>query len=267
MADQPNAFEDQPTTPKEGEAGDTGNTGATTPNDQDTSGISDAFADQLMSITNEDGKPKYKSVDEALNALKHSQNFIPELKNDLESHKEQLRQLQEELNKRESVEDVVKRLTSRQQEADPGKQDDNPQVTGLDEQTAKQLFETMLTEKEQTKQVESNKQTVNTALYEMYGDKTQEQVKRKAEELGTSPKELGDLASQNPNLVLALFKTGPNKGPKTTTNSVNMHNYSNDSEGLKKPEKSLLGGSTSKQQRDYMSQVKADVYRRYGIES
>lgn len=263
MADQPNAFEENNTaTPPEGVG-----TPKEPTSSQNTPNVSDAFADQLMAITNEDGKPKYKSIDEALNALKHSQTFIPELKNDLDSYKEQVRKLQEELNQRESVEDVVKRLTSRQQEADPAKQDDKPKVSGLDEQTAKQLFEQLLTEKEQTRKVASNQETVNSALYEMFGDKTQEQVKKKAEELGTSPKELGELASQNPNLVLALFKTPQNKGTKPTTNSINMHNYNSDSDELKRPERSLLSGSTSKDQRDYMRQVKEAVYRKHGITS
>ena len=39
-----------------------------------------SFADLLGSIKNERGEPKYKDVQTALDALKHSQDFIPQLK-------------------------------------------------------------------------------------------------------------------------------------------------------------------------------------------
>ncbi len=43
------------------------------------------FADQLASITNERGEPKYKDLPTALQALKHSQEYIPSLKQENET--------------------------------------------------------------------------------------------------------------------------------------------------------------------------------------
>ena len=39
----------------------------------------DAFAHQLFAIKNERGEPKYTSLSTALDALKHSQEYIPQL--------------------------------------------------------------------------------------------------------------------------------------------------------------------------------------------
>ena len=49
---------------------------------------SDLFTDQLAAIKNDQGVPKYDTVEKAIEALQHSQQYIPELKTQM-SNQEQ----------------------------------------------------------------------------------------------------------------------------------------------------------------------------------
>ncbi len=131
MADQPNVFEEQDKTPPEGVNQEKPE--ATPP--QEKPPVEDLFADQLASIRNEDGKPKYDSVQKALEALNHSQEYIPQLKTELQQREERITALERELEKRGSVEDVVSRLTGKQEQDPPREEGTPPQSAGLDEQT------------------------------------------------------------------------------------------------------------------------------------
>jgi hypothetical protein len=67
-------------------------------------------------------------------------------------------------------------------------------------------------------------------------------------------------------LVLELFNTSAPKGPTPTTSSVNTSGFKpQEQDALKRPEKSLLSGATSKQQAEFMRQIKERVYARNGI--
>lgn len=257
MADQPDAFDDKPVEDKATDK--TGDPGQQQPSSND------AFEDHLKKIVNEDGQPKYDSVQKALEALDHSQRYIPELKQQLESRDEELARIKAELEKRESVEDVVKRLTKTDGQEQQPQSRETPEVSGLDEQSAKQLFEQMIEDREKTRSYQDNRSKVNQALAGKFGEKTSEVVRKKAEELGTTAKELGDLASRNPQMALALFDSGGSKGPSPTTSSINSASYKPTEEELQPPERSLLAGATSKEQAAYMRKIKEDVYRRYGV--
>jgi hypothetical protein len=67
-------------------------------------------------------------------------------------------------------------------------------------------------------------------------------------------------------MVLALFNT---KQPSTTptSSSYNFGLQTPTQEVVKRPEKSLLCGSSSKDQMEFMKQIKAEVYAKHGITS
>jgi len=258
MADQPNVFDDveevKPVTQAPSPDG------ITTAPPADTQ-----YADLLNGIRNENGQPKYDSLPKALEGLANAQQYIPQLKAELQQKEQELVSLRAELEKRAAVEDVVTRLTSQNKD-----QEDKglpPKSSGLDEQAVMQLVQDMLGKTKQADMAQSNQAQVQQALSSMYGEKSRSVVEAKAKELGTTPAELGKLASQNPAMVLALFGSAAKPSVKPTTGGLHLpSSYANERAALERPTKSLLSGATSKEQAAYMQKVKEEVYARYGIQ-
>lgn len=226
----------------------------------------DVFADQLSSIKNEHGQQKYSSVEEALKGLAHAQGYIPELKAKVDAQDEIIRKLQEDLGKRAALEDLVSRV-AKPQEPKPS-EGQPPQNSGLDETKIVDLVKQVLQQTASESQASANYSKVQETLVSKYGEKTLEVLEAKAKELGTTRKQLGELAKQNPNLVLSLFQTSVSAGPKPNTSSVNIPPINTQpNESLKRPDKSLLAGATAKEQAEFMRRIKEDVYRKYNIET
>src|SRR3546814_1766851 len=68
----------------------------------------DKYADLLKSIKNESGEQKYDSIEKALEALGHSQSFIPQIKSQLTEKEQELERVKAELSQRQSVEEVMR---------------------------------------------------------------------------------------------------------------------------------------------------------------
>lgn len=219
-----------------------------------------AFADQLKMIKNETGEQKYDSVPKALDALAHSQSFIGQLKTDTEAKDAEIESLKEELAKREAVGDVVEKLTA--QQAQP---ESTPQVSGLDEQKAVELFNQLTAQQQAAQIASSNEATVSNALFSQYGEKTQEVVAAKAVALGMTVEGLQQLSQNSPQAALQLFQAQGSGTTKTTTGSVHIPSSAPVEEGVAPPEKSLLLGASSKEQTDYLRKIKEAVYRKHNI--
>lgn len=220
------------------------------------------FADQLAGIKKEDGTQKYDSIDKALEALQHSQAYIPELQGSIETKDQEINRLKAELEQRQSVEEVVSRLTPQQPESDV---QTAPQQGGLTAEEVEALVQGKLESNSQMAKAQSNVQQVSQALSGKFGDKAQEVVTSKAKELGTTVQELEKLSSQNPNMVLALFNTQQSSTPSATHGSINQPVTTPDQPELKRPERSLLAGATSAEQRDFYKEVTRRVYERFGV--
>lgn len=224
------------------------------------------FADQLASIRNERGEPKYSSVEEALKGAAHAQEYIAQLKSELDSLKSEKQQLSGELEKRESVEEVIARLTAKKDED----QKATPESQSLNEQTITELLERTLTARETKTKQQSNVEQVQSALLGKFGDKTKEMVQAKAKELGTTAEEIGKMAATNPKIVLKLFdvnSSSPQPSVKTTLGSQNVPSeYAPKDDVLEKPSKSLLAGATSQEQTEYFKKIKDHVYKKHGVQ-
>lgn len=223
-----------------------------------------AYEDLLKGIKNEQGLPKYATLDEALKALQHSQEYIPQVKTQLSQKDEELAQLRAKLEQAANLEEVVSRLTKPTQ---PDTKDDRPNVNGLDESAVMKLVQQQLERNQQTLSAQSNQQQVENALKAKYGDKTVDVVKQRAAELGLTPQALGELSSKSPQAVLALFNTQGPQGPKTTTSSVNTSGFNQQQPALERPTKSLLTGASTKEQAAYMAKIREDVHRKNGIDN
>ncbi len=249
MADQPGSiFEEQAPQQQQQE---------NTPTDVNTQ-----LAHLLGSIKNERGEQKYDSLPKALEGLTHAQQYIPELKSQLSTKDQEIERLRAELAQRESVEDVVSRLTAKNQ---PQEQDKPPVASGLDEGAVMKLLEQMIGKREQESAAQANLRQVEKSLTDKYGEKAREVIQAQAKELGLSQEDFKQWAQRSPAAVLKLFNASHSVTSKTTTSSINIPPIQTHQEPLKAPEKSLLAGATSREQTDYMQEIKRRVYERNGI--
>ncbi|MDB4302072.1 hypothetical protein N9924_00755 [bacterium] len=232
---------------------------------QNTPPSDDPLANQLMAIKNENGEQKYDSMPKALEGLANAQTYIPQLKTELATKEAELADMRAKLEQSASVEEVVSRLTA-QQESSQQAPSTPQQPTGLDEQAVLNLFQ-QYTQQQTVQQVAaSNAEQVQNALVSKFGDKTQEAVQLKAAELGMTPESIGALAKQSPQAALALFGGGA-VSAQPNTSSIQTTLHTPEPEQLKRPEKSILAGATSKEQAEFMRRVKEEVYRKYDVKT
>lgn len=264
MSDQPSVFSNEPPTkalesdPQAQEGNVPQSEGS--PSQQPTASSDNLWADQLASIKNERGEPKYKDLPTALDALRHSQEYIPNLKGENETLKQTVERLTRELEERKNLEETIERLTSPKQESTP------PGEQALSEEKIAALLEQRLNAYEQEKIQTSNARQVEAALVERYGDKAREVVQQKCEEYGMTPAQMEALARTNPKAVTALFEVKPSPQGKPTTSSINIPpSRSPQEEQIKAPEKSLLTGATTKDQVEFIRKIRESVYREHGI--
>lgn len=222
------------------------------------------FDDKLKEIVNDQGEPKYKDVQSALEALKASQAHIKRLEDEAKARLAEELKLREDLAQKEALEDVVRRL---QAEKTTSKEQTPPNQAGLTQDDIVKTLEQVLTKKELESRYAQNLQDVTNTLAAKFGDKTKEAVATKAAELGTTPEALGKLSRENPKLVLSLFgEKSIITTPTTSSTSTQLKPVETDIQ-LKRPEKSILVGpaATDKNRAELMRQIKEKVYKQYDV--
>lgn len=218
------------------------NSGAASPQ---TASSSDPIADLLGSIKNEKGEPKYRDVTTALDALKHSQEFIPQIKQENDTLKNELAQLREQVSKLSQIEQTVQKLTSTSQEQQP------QAAPAFDEKTVAELVTKTLTAQQQKAIQQANTQTVVNAMKESFGQEAEKMFYTKAAELGMQPEDINSLAAKTPQAVLKLFGLTDNKStqsklPTPTTGGINTAGYVQKPDTfVKKNDKGVLLGATT----------------------
>lgn len=201
---------------------------------------SNPWEDKLKSITTEDGRQKYTSVDAALDALPHAQKHISTLETELEKMRREMQEKQEALEKAAKLDDVLERLQT-------SKSTESPSVSGLDEQKVLELMDSRLQQKEAEAVAQSNKQQVREALLAQFGDKDKadQAYKAKAEEYGVSVGFLTELAAKSPKAVLAYFGVKESKAPsKINQGSLNTSTLNEQQPPQKGRNPMLVGTST-----------------------
>lgn len=235
----------------------------TPPPAEDSQAPTNLFADQLSMITNERGEQKYSNVEDALKALAHSQQHIRTLETERQTKDAELAAVKEKLDKLGDIDQLVERLQPQQTPpAEPAAQP----AAGLTEEKVLELLQAQQQQSQAEQVAAANVQQVHEALVSSYGEKAQEIVVAKAQELNMSPVDLGKLSEQNPALVLSLF--GKQQAPivQPTQSNLNIPPINPSEDKLGKPEKSLLAGATSKEQTEFMRKIREEVYRENGVE-
>ena len=224
---------------------------------------SNLFNDQLSMIKNDKGEPKYDSVPKALEALQHSQQYIPEIKTQLEARDQEIATLKEQLTKASTLDDVVDRFTASQA---PASEATPAPAQALDEQAIIAILDSRNAQQAQLQAAQTNEMAVSEALTKKFGDKAQEALITKAAEMGMSTDDLKSLAQKSPAAALQLFGTSAVATNKPVQSSVSIPVGQDQPSGLAPPEKSLLAGSTYKEQLDYLNKVRQAVHSKHGVQ-
>lgn len=231
MADQASIFEssNQPVTPAQ--------PGAGTP----TSQAPDELTTMLMSIKNENGEPKYRTLQDAIVALKHSQEYIPQLKLTLSQREQELETARREAARVAEVERSLEELTqSKNTPATPG--------SGLTEENIADLVTKTITRREQEAVRKANLKTVVDAVGSKFGTEAEKMFYGKAKELGLSVQEFNEFAAKSPTAVLALLdvRVDTRSALSPTQSSVNTAGLQpNPNSNISSNQRSVMLGATT----------------------
>lgn len=158
---------------------------------------------------------KFKTPDDLAKAKLESDRFIEKLQNEQ-------RELREELNKRLTTEDALRKaqeagIVEPRPQADPAPvpQRQNEQLNISSE------VEKALAKRDQEASLRSNIEAVTTRMTELYGtaDKAAEVISSRSRELGMPVETLRKMASENPKAFLALLgvQDKPQGAPQTSS--------------------------------------------------
>lgn len=222
----------------------------------------DALATLLSGITNESGEQKYKDVPTALEALRASQEFIPQLKNQTSDLSAENERLKAELAKRQTVEETIASLNPQtppavEPEAAP------PAAQGL---TAEDV-EALLNQRAAASTAKSNLESVQNALTSRYGDKTNEAIEARAKELGMTTKALGTLAGSSPEAALALFGAAAPKSNETPSLNTASFQRAPETNELPAKTKNLMMGASTKDLAEEMRLIREHTYAKLDVKT
>ena len=172
-----------------------------------------------------------------------------------------------ELEKRESVEDVVKSLVSKPTQEVNTSTEEKP--TGLDEGKVKELFQDLMSQNTQKQTENQNLSSVVKALQETHGDKAKDVISARAKELNTDPMQIEALARTNPTMALTLLNvapstsTAPAKPTQTSTHQPNHEKLSS----VNTEKRLITGGPTREEVMNEWAAIKADDYKNNDIQT
>lgn len=210
----------------------------------------DPFTPILEGIKGDDGQPKYRDVPTALNALQHSQEYIKQLK-------QQLEEATQKASQAVTMEQVLETL--KKQEAATGTPTTPAPSQGL---TADDVLR-LLKEKDLKEKASANASVVAKKFKEVHGEKAEEFFYGKAAEMGLSREAVNQLASSSPAAVFSMFgiKDGQLPVPPTPSGV----NTSGMQAPTPQPLGTVMGFKKDVELAEYWSKLKAEVNANLGI--
>lgn len=228
----------------------------------DDTSVANKLNDLLDNIKNDSGERKYSSVESALEALRHSQEYIPNLKSDKDKLTEELDKLKGQQNQIDDLATIVERLTAKKVE--PSDQTNET----LGEQDVAKLVQKILGQNKSESLRDTNTASVTKALADKYGTEAEKEFYGKAEALGMTKEAFNDLAATSPTAVLSFFGDIKQDVSITRgTQNVN-HSFQETPKGgpVVRSEKSIMAGASSKELLAEFNRHKAAVYAKHGIQ-
>jgi exonuclease VII small subunit len=159
----------------------------------------DPVANLLGSIKNERGEQKYKSLEDALTALQHSQTYIPQLTTQLKEREQELETARRESDKIAELERTLQTLTQ------TNTQSTTTQSNGLSEEAVAEIVSRTLSRTQQETLQKQNIGSVVAALQTTFGAEAEAVYNKKAQELGMTVPEFNALAAKTPKAVLEMI--------------------------------------------------------------
>lgn len=189
----------------------------------------DAFADQLASIVNADGTPKYTDVASALESIPNAQKHI----STIESENAELRA---SLAKAEAAKELL--------EKSAGNTNQSQGLTA--DEVAKITQDTLAAQQDATQRAE-NVNAVSAKFSELYGDKAVDQMKQVAADAGMSVAAVKELAERSPQAVLKLAGISPEPASGTPPRSpgVGVGDNFQPPKPDPTPPKAVMGGAST----------------------
>lgn len=217
--------------------------------------IDPSIATLLEGIKNDRGEPKYKSLPDALTALQHSQQYIPQLTSTLAEKDAELARLRAEAARVAELERSIQELT---------RQPSQPQNTppaGLTEEQIAELVNRTLTKTQREEKERQNIAAVASALKASFGTEAETKYNAKAAEIGMSVSEFNALAARSPQAVLQML------GAKAAPTNVAPNQSTVNTTGLQPQQTTFIGrnpaqnkmGSTSQDARSEFEAAKKMV--------
>lgn len=201
-----------------------------------------ALANQLSQIKNENGEQKYKTLDDALKALQHSQQHIPQLNKTLAEKEAELAQAKAEAARVTELEKTVQQLLN------PSKPPEQvtPVQAGLTPDQIAELVNKTLTAKQVEEKASANISSVVNAAKQHFGDKADELFYGKAATLGMSKEAINSLAATSPAAVLELLGIKQGTVPNKSSSGFNTDGFTpNKDTFISRNKSSMLLGATS----------------------
>jgi hypothetical protein len=204
------------------------------------------YSEFLQAITNQEGKPKYKTVADALIGAAKAQEHIQRI----ESENSELRTVAKKV---DTMEQLLQRL-------EVGKGSDQPLMPKVEDQ--EKLVLSVLEKQRTMEREQANRQAVLSTLQERFGDKTNEILSIKANDLGLSVMEMGALAARSPKAVLGYFDS--KQVAPSVQGTVNTQALSPKTTELRAPE-NIMWGASSQDLVGFFRQVKEEVNKEFGL--
>jgi hypothetical protein len=176
----------------------------------------DPLANLLGSIKNERGEQKYKSLEDALTALQHSQTYIPQLTTQLKERELELEIAKKESDKIAELERTLQTLTQTNTQVAP------TVAAGLSEEAVAEIVSRTLGRTQQEALQKQNIGSVVAAMQSTYGTNAEAVFYKKAQDLGMTVQEFNALAAKTPKAVLEMVGVkGATQQPNSPQSSVN----------------------------------------------
>jgi hypothetical protein len=188
----------------------------------------------LSAIKNERGEVKYRSVEDALKGLAHSQEFIPKLTSQLAEKEAKLKEAEALQARMEELQRTVETLSRQSSVNEPTAQ------PALSEDVIADVVNKALTRRQTEEVQKANISSVVASLQATYGNAAEQTYNERAAELGMTVADLNRLAATNPKAVFKLL--GVNEGVKKPSGQYQQGSYN--TEAFQPKVETLVGRNT-----------------------
>lgn len=211
--------------------------------------------DQMLAmIVNDEGSPKYKSVDDALKGAAFAQAHIAKLE-------QELAELRNGQGNAKKIEDVLAALQAQKgtDQIPSGEGENKVSPTDIQE-----VVKNVMMDINNSAAREQNVKTVTNKFKELYGEKASETLYGKANDLGMSREDINGLIAKNPVAALKLLGVDSKNTPldDIRKSSVNTEQFNQKAE----PEvKSVMGYVKTKDLVESWKASKEKTNKRLGL--